>query len=78
VSGAGTGLSADVADVERVRRTTPAAKILLGSGVTLNNVRDFLPLADGFIVGSSLKTAGKLSHPVDAKRVTALARTLKG
>ena len=77
VSGAGTGLSAEVADVERVRRTSPAAKVLLGSGVTIENVREFLPLADGFIVGSSLKTGGKLANPVDARRVAALARALR-
>jgi len=77
VSGAGTGLAADLADVERVRRTCPAAKILLGSGVTLQNVRDFLPNADGFIVGSSLKAAGRLSNPVDPKRVAALVRALR-
>jgi hypothetical protein len=77
VSGAGTGLEADLADVERVRRTCPATKILLGSGVTLENVRDFLSLADGFIVGSSLKLNGRLSNPVDAKRVAALARALR-
>ena len=76
VSGAGTGLAADLADVERVRRTCPATKILLGSGVTLENVRDFLPVADGFIVGSSLKAGGRLSNPVDAKRVAALVRAL--
>ena len=76
VSGVGTGLEADLADVERVRRTTPATKILLGSGVTLANVQDFLPAADGFIVGSSLKLAGKLSNPVDPKRVAALARAI--
>jgi uncharacterized protein len=77
VSGAGTGLSADIADVERVRRTSPATKVLLGSGVTIDNLRDFLPLADGFIVGSSLKAKGKLSNPVDAKRVAALVRAFK-
>jgi hypothetical protein len=77
VSGAGTGLAADLADVERVRRTCPAAKILLGSGVTLQNVGDFLPNADGFIVGSSLKAAGRLSNPVDPKRVAALVRALR-
>lgn len=77
VSGAGTGLEADLADVERVRRTCPAAKVLLGSGVRLENVRDFLPLADGFIVGSSLKLNGRLSNPVDAKRVAALAKALR-
>jgi membrane complex biogenesis BtpA family protein len=76
VSGAGTGLSADLADVERVRRICPAIKVLLGSGVTLENVRDFLPAADGFIVGSSLKAAGRLSNPVDPKRVAALVRAI--
>jgi membrane complex biogenesis BtpA family protein len=77
VSGAGTGLAADVADVERVLRTAPAAKVLLGSGVTVANVRDFLPVADGFIVGSSLKLGGKLSNNVDPKRVAALARAIR-
>ncbi len=77
VSGAGTGLAAQLADVERVRRTCPATKILLGSGVTLANARDFLPAADGFIVASSLKLNGTLSNPVDAKRVAALARALR-
>jgi membrane complex biogenesis BtpA family protein len=78
VSGVGTGLATDLADVERVRRTAPTTKILLGSGVTLENVRDFLPAADGFIVGSSLKLNGRLSNPVDPKRVALLARALKG
>jgi len=78
VSGVGTGLATDLADVERVRRTAPTTKILLGSGVTLENVRDFLPAADGFIVGSSLKLNGRLSNPVDPKRVASLARALKG
>lgn len=77
VSGAGTGLEAELADVERVRRTAPATKIFLGSGVMLANVREFLPVADGFIVGSSLKAGGKLYNPVDAKRVAALARAIK-
>src|SRR6266850_5243844 len=63
VSGAGTGLAAAVEDVERVRRACPAAKILLGSGVTTANIRDFLPFADGFIVGTSLKIGGKLKNP---------------
>jgi membrane complex biogenesis BtpA family protein len=74
VSGAGTGLAADVADVERVRLACPDARILLGSGVTIANARDFLALADGFIVGTSLKVGGKLDNPVDSKRVAALAR----
>ena len=76
VSGAGTGLAADLADVERVRVACPNVKILLGSGVSLENVRDFISLADGFIVGSSLKSGARLNNPVDPKRVAALARAV--
>ena len=77
VSGAGTGLAADVADLERVRRTVPTTRILLGSGVTLANLHEFLPSADGFIVGSSLKTGGNVAKPVDPKRVAALVRAIE-
>jgi membrane complex biogenesis BtpA family protein len=76
VSGAGTGMAADIADVERVRRACPSARIFLGSGVALANVRDFLPNADGFIVGTSLKAAGKVANPVDFKRVAAIVRAI--
>jgi hypothetical protein len=76
ISGAGTGLAAEVADVQRVRAACPSAKILLGSGVTTANARDYLRLADGAIVGTSLKAGGKVSNPVDPKRVAALARVI--
>ena len=68
---------ADPADVERVRAACPHAKILLGSGVNLQNVKDFLRIADGVIVGSSLKRDGKLANPVDARRVAALVKALE-
>jgi len=78
VSGTGTGVAAEQADVARVRAQCPAAKILLGSGVNGGNLHDYLPLADGFIVGTSLKAGGKVHNPVDPKRVAALVRALKG
>jgi membrane complex biogenesis BtpA family protein len=77
VSGVGTGKAADLDDVQRVRAACPEAKILLGSGVNLANVNSFLALANGVIVGSSLKRDGKLANPVDAKRVTALAKAVE-
>jgi membrane complex biogenesis BtpA family protein len=77
ISGAGTGLAVDVADLQRVRTVCPNARLLLGSGVTSENLPEFLPLADGFIVGSSLKRGGKLANPVDVKRVAALARAIR-
>jgi membrane complex biogenesis BtpA family protein len=76
VSGTGTGRATASADVQRVRASCPNAKILLGSGVSVENIRDYLPLADGFIVGTSLKLGGKISNPVDARRVAALVKAL--
>src|SRR5262249_10921050 len=62
ISGSGTGLAADPGDVQRVRQACPGAKILLGSGVTIENVQEFILAADGFIIGSSLKAGGRISN----------------
>lgn len=77
VSGVGTGQAADIADVERVRRACPHTKLLLGSGVNVENVKDYLRFADGVIVGSSLKKDGKLANPVDPKRVATLVKAMR-
>ena len=74
VSGVGTGRETDLADVERIRAACPMAMILIGSGVTVKNAAALLKVADGVIVGSSLKRSGVLHNPVDVKRVAALAK----
>jgi len=77
VSGSGTGHAAERADLERVRKACPRTILLLGSGVNVANARDFMCVADGALVGSSLKRGGVLSNPVDSKRVAGLARLMK-
>jgi membrane complex biogenesis BtpA family protein len=77
ISGTGTGVAADITDVQRVRKACPTAKILLGSGINIGNVREFLRYADGVIVGTSLKVGGKLFNPVDPKRVSALVKAAR-
>jgi membrane complex biogenesis BtpA family protein len=74
VSGTATGQAASLSDVERVRKALPQAKILVGSGVTVANARDYLQFADGVIVGSSLKFGGRIGAHVDQKRVSALSK----
>ena len=76
VSGTGTGEAADISDLERVRRVCPTARILVGSGITAENVRDYSQ-ADGFIVGTSLKRNGQVHSPVDARRVSALVKAIR-
>lgn len=55
VTGTATGSGADPAEVALVKKTIPDAPVLVGSGVTSATIGDFLPQADGFIVGSSLQ-----------------------
>ena len=76
VSGAGTG---KVTDPEKVRSVTAAAvkcPVFLGSGVTVDNVKSYLALAKGFIVGTAFKEDGLVSGAVDIKRVKAFMKIL--
>ncbi len=78
VSGVGTGHPTAIADLQTVRKTCPKAPVLLGSGVTIENIGTYLDLASGFIVGSSLKRGGQIGDPVDPKRVAKLVQRMKG
>jgi membrane complex biogenesis BtpA family protein len=78
ISGSGTGVATDLRDLERVRAACPTAPLLIGSGIAAKTVADYLRLADGVIVGSSLKRHGRVDQPVDPKRVAILAKTMRG
>ena len=79
VSGAATGEPPRGGDV-REAKTHCRLPVLLGSGVTPENVAEFYDAADGFIVGSYFKERGLWSNPVEPARVerlTAAVRTLR-
>jgi hypothetical protein len=76
VSGSGTGHATALGDLERVRRAAPKARILIGSGITKDNVLDYLQHADGVIVGTSVRFGGRVGNPVDPRRVAALAKLI--
>lgn len=70
VTGTSTGAEADLEEVRSVGRAVDIA-VLVGSGVTLENVDRYLPHAHGLIVGSHFKEAGRWQNPVDPLRVRA-------
>lgn len=72
VSGSGTGRPTSAADVERVKAAVPDAKVIVGSGVTAENVTELFRYADGAIVGTSLKPGGRPEKPVAAELVKRL------
>lgn len=74
VSGKGTGEPTDLARLRAVRQAVPDRLVLVGSGATPETVRRLLDVADGIIVGTSIKRDGRLANPVDPARVEALVR----
>lgn len=73
ISGPATGYTTAATDVAAARREVPGGFILVGSGVTESNARDLLAIADGAIVGTSLKRDGVITNPLDPQRVIAMA-----
>lgn len=79
VSGTGTGKPTDPSQVRRVREAVGAAAgVLVGSGITAASVREFLPQADGFIVGTALKRNGDPSQPVRVEKVKEIVEQVRG
>lgn len=76
VSGANTGSGAAVSDLARVKAAAGNTPVLVGSGVTAENVAEYLQHADGFIVGTSLKVDGVAANAIDAFRVRELRRRM--
>ena len=73
VSGAATGEETAGSDVSAVRRAVPEALILVGSGVTEENIVKVIEHADGAIIGTSLKEDGIVNNRVDPERVRRMA-----
>jgi membrane complex biogenesis BtpA family protein len=72
VSGPMAGAEPDLAVLEEARGAVPPeVPVLLNTGAKVTNIRQFLRVADGAIVGSSLKVDGYTWNPVDEARVRA-------
>jgi membrane complex biogenesis BtpA family protein len=76
VSGSATGEAPRAADV-REARSHCRIPVLLGSGVTPENVAEFYDAADGFIVGSYFKEGGLWSNTVEPARVRRMAEAVR-
>jgi uncharacterized protein len=78
VSGSGTGEATDPAQVAAAKRAAAgAAPVFVGSGVSADTIGAYLPHADGFIVGSSLKRGGDARQPVEVGRVRELVALVR-
>jgi membrane complex biogenesis BtpA family protein len=81
VSGAITGEAAALSDLAAVKQALPSTPVLANTGVKHETVAEVLKVADGCIVGSSLKIDGHTWNAVDPKRAREfmqLARMARG
>ncbi len=63
-----TGLNPDKTDLNKAKSATKLP-VLIGSGMTVNNIVDYLPLADGFIIGSHFRKDGKFLEKLEPERL---------
>jgi uncharacterized protein len=77
VSGRSTGSLPDRDLLTRLRERFETFPIIIGSGLSHENAAELLALADGAIVGSSLKIGGRTENPVDPARAKALVAAVR-
>lgn len=69
ISGRMTGDAPDLGKVREAKALAGDRPIVIGSGADEHNIGAFMTVADGVIVGSSIKRNGAIAEPVDAARV---------
>jgi membrane complex biogenesis BtpA family protein len=77
VTGAVTGDPCRVEDVAEARAHT-RLPVVLGSGVTVDNLSQYFELADGFIIGTHFKIDSYWANTVEPRRVEAFMAAAEG
>src|SRR5262249_39111329 len=78
VTGAATGRRTALEDLAIAKKAAGDAPVIAGSGADAANVRSILKIADGVIVGTSLKRDGITTNPVDPQRVQEFMNAFRG
>jgi membrane complex biogenesis BtpA family protein len=72
ISGAAAGVGANLDEVREAKTAAPGTPVLANTGVTHETVEEVFAVADGAVVGTSLKVDGYTWNRVDPERVTAM------
>ena len=76
VTGARTTEPPSAVELRRVKGQA-RVPVLIGSGMTLQNIKTYFPLADGFIVGSTFRQDGHFLGALDPSRLAAFMKVFK-
>lgn len=72
ITGKATGVETPITKIREIRAAFPHASIFVGAGIRKENICEQLSVANGAIVGTSIKTGGK----IDPKKAKILRQTL--
>ncbi|HON44421.1 MAG TPA: BtpA/SgcQ family protein [Planctomycetota bacterium] len=76
VTGTATGNEPDLHELKIVKKAVKIP-VLLGSGITPENIEKYLPYADGFIIGSYFKKDGYWENELEKNRILKLMEVLR-
>lgn len=76
VTGLATGTSADTREIKQAKEASGVAT-MVGSGVTIDNVGEYLPICDGLIIGSHFKKDGFWANEIDEDRLNLFMEKVK-
>jgi membrane complex biogenesis BtpA family protein len=68
ITGESTGSKANLNEIKEVKQNVNIP-VIIGSGITAKNIRNYYDSADAFIVGSYFKKDGNWMNSVDSKRI---------
>ena len=71
ITGTSTGAATSLEDIKIIKENCEKP-VLVGSGVTLDNVKDYFQIADALIIGSYFKENGDWKNKVEYDRVARL------
>ena len=77
ISGPQAGMPVDLSELRAAKEAAGETPVLANTGVTHDNARQILAIADGLIVGTSLKVGGSTWNPVDPDRARQLAEMVR-
>ncbi len=76
-TGQRTGDATEISEIEGIKGNSSGLPVIVGSGLRRDNAARILSVADGAIVGSSLKRDGVWWNPVDEERVRRLMEVVR-
>ncbi len=74
-SGTGTGKAADVAKIAQMRDAAPEAPLAIASGITPENVLEYLPYTNAFLVATGISITGDFFN-IDQDKLQRLVDTV--